>query len=259
MRRASDEGFDQVNSVLLRPQQITRLLFVVVAVLTGLSLIESLVGRTSILKMGSESSLPTWYAASILLLSAILLSLIARAKQRQHDTYAKHWTVLSLIFYVLSIDEIAKIHERMGAVVGQNIAQWLVSDLESLAPTQREVFNYAWVIVAIPLLILFFLAYLRFVTRLPPQVRTLFIMAAIIFLSGAVGLETLSGYQHYLNGDQTWTYTLLTTLEEALEKIGTVVFIHALLLYISTYLDGMQIVLEGKSSVAKKRSRAISR
>jgi hypothetical protein len=64
-----------------------------------------------------EDSLPTWYAASALLLTSSLLWLISRRKQTDRDSWVLHWYGLSLAFAALSMDEVAGVHETFNSLV----------------------------------------------------------------------------------------------------------------------------------------------
>ncbi len=52
-------------------------------------------------------------------------------------------------------------------------------------------------------------------------------------MGGAIGVEAISGKQASLHGEQNSTYNLIITVEELLEMAGVIVFIYALLDYIS--------------------------
>ena len=83
---------------------------------------------------------------------------------------------------------------------------------------------------------LIFLAipYLGFLFRLPVDTRVRFIIAAVLFLGGAIGVEVISAKEADLYGTSTVTYSVLYTIEELLEMLGVIAFIRALLIYIDT-------------------------
>ena len=60
-----------------------------------------------------ESNIPTWYSSFALLFAAALLAVITMDKIGKRDKYRRHWGALSLIFLLLSIDEISMIHEYL--------------------------------------------------------------------------------------------------------------------------------------------------
>jgi len=88
---------------------------IVGAVITVAALLSFLLGADwYLLKLGEENNIPTWYSSSQLLLVALALSALA-----VRDTRVKPLRSLALIaaptlFFILSLDEIAMIHERIG-------------------------------------------------------------------------------------------------------------------------------------------------
>ncbi len=170
--------------------------------------------------LDGEGNIPAWYSASLFLLCSFLLAAIAFAQRQHHGGQVVRWLVLSLIFLFLSLDETAQLHEL------------------SIQPL-RDFFgatgflHYAWIIPAGICVALFVLGYLSFLAKLPPRTRWLFLMAGALFVGGALGVEAFSGKHASLHGEQNLTYHLIITIEELLEMAGLVVFIYALLDYIS--------------------------
>ena len=62
-------------------------------------------------------------------------------------------------------------------------------------------------------------------------------LAGGLFVTGALGIEILGGHYYDLSGKDSPTYRTLITIEETLEMLGVVVFVHALLLYIASQGD----------------------
>jgi hypothetical protein len=178
--------------------------------------------RESVIRLAwldGEGNLPAWYSACLLLLCSILLTAIASAERQRQSRYAVGWLVLALIFLFLSLDETAQLHEL------------------SIAPLQ-DTFSasgfllYAWIVPAGICVALFVLGYWRFLVNLPPRTRRLFLLAGALFVGGALAVESVSGQEVSLHGEQTLTYHLIVTLEESFEMGGIVLFIYALLDYI---------------------------
>ena len=179
------------------------------------------VGRDLIKKfdLGGESNIPAWFSSKLLLLSALLLGLIAAIKKTKKETFSTHWIFLTVIFLFLSCDETAQIHE------------WTVSHVHSVTQLPFTQF-IGWVIPYSLLLILFCAAYLRFFFHLPPRFKMLFAGAGVIYVAGALGMELLTGAigRVVLEGR---LHFLFNIVEESLEMGGVVVFIYALLSYLS--------------------------
>ena len=178
-----------------------------------------------IFHIGEEGNITTWYSALSLLFCAILLAIIGYAKKETADPYIRHWNILAVIFLYLSLDEAASIHE---------IA---IAPLQSMF-NASGIFYFAWVIIAIPLVLLFLVMYLKFLKHLPQITCRLFIISGMLFVIGALGLELVEGY-FWSQEITRWglIVPLLTTVEEFLEMLGIVVFIYALISYMKTYME----------------------
>ncbi len=96
---------------------------------------------------------------------------------------------LSFTFLYLSLDELISIHEQLTMPLRAGL------DLHG-------VFFLSWVIPAIIVVAVFTLIYIKFLWRLPVQTRWLFIVAGIIYVGGAVGIEMLDGKYLELYEDQ---------------------------------------------------------
>jgi hypothetical protein len=152
---------------------------------------------------------------------------------------------LSAIFLYLSIDEGAAIHEFVGSVLET-----------ALQPTGYLYF--AWLIAALPLLLVFALLYWRFLMRLPARFRRLFVAAAVSYIGGALVIESISANRWYLDGGPSFTYLAIATVEEGGEILGAIVLIYALLRYLaeevfSLALPAQQAVAEGPRRVSRPR------
>ena len=183
---------------------------------------------TALFALNVEANIPTMYSSFALLLCCLLLAIIAKSKYREGNRYRFHWKYLSLIFLYLAIDEGVQIHELS------------VGTIRRLFNTSGF-FAYAWVIPAIILFSLFALIYLKFVFSLPQNIRFLFILAAVFFVGGALGMEMIGANFAQSQSQNNLTYAMITTVEEALEMFGIAIFIYALLKYIQNYVDPLKI------------------
>jgi hypothetical protein len=173
--------------------------------------------------LAGEANISAWYSSSTLLFCAALLAVIAVAKRINSDDYVLHWAVLSLIFLYLSVDEAAVLHEMA------------IKPMRAML-NPSGLFYYAWIIPALIAVLIFVVAYLRFLTHLPMKTRLLFIASGALFVSGAIGLESVSGLFAGSDGTRSLTWELITILEELFEMLGVVLFIYTLLDYISSNL-----------------------
>ncbi|MBK9124646.1 MAG: hypothetical protein IPM16_16215 [Chloroflexi bacterium] len=162
-----------------------------------------------------ENSIPTWYSALLLFGASVLLLWIAVSRRKSGLPGTLLWFGLALVFLYLSIDEAASIHEIF--------AEWLQTDFDL-----SGFLTFGWQLAALPPLVLFALVYIRFWLRLPASTRTLFLVAAVVYVGGAFVIEGISASMYGESG-VTYPYLIVATIEETFEMLGAVILIYALL------------------------------
>jgi len=201
-----------------------------------------------LLIISADSSIPTWYSSIALLLCSVLLATIAATKKRQGERYATHWGVLSGIFLILSIDEVARIHETLGGVSA--------SLANSVGFTPSGFIYYFWVVPGAIFVLVVLLAYARFLLHLPKRTLILFLVAGGVFVVGAIGVEMLGSRLEFdvvqskgkfMNASVNTQvmYVVAVAIEELLEMLGIVIFVYALLSYIG--FDAKEVTLRIRS------------
>lgn len=153
-----------------------------------------------------EDSFPTWYSSAALLLTAVTLWVNARRQCALGSPLRWHWSGLAVGFLLLSIDEIAGIHETMNSLI-----------------------DGSWAVPGAVLAALIGGLYLMFLVRLDRKTAIQFVIGGAIFVGGAVGVELYT--EPYLENDQlnTLAYNLWTAVEEGMEMSGVLIFLGALL------------------------------
>jgi len=171
--------------------------------------------------VADEGNLTAWASALLLLLAAVLLGIIARASKDAGDPDARSWRLLAWVFVYLSLDEAAALHEI------------LIDPVKSATHVSGP-FRFAWVFVAIPLLAILGVVLLGFIRRLPTATRRAFIVAGLVFIAGAVGVEVIGGMLVDRGIEPHGLHRILVSIEELLENVGAALFIGALLTYMRT-------------------------
>jgi hypothetical protein len=165
-----------------------------------------------------EGNLPSWLSSALLLVAALLLWGIAVQARAAGDPWHRHWALLALGVAYLSLDEAAQVHERLLIPVG------------ALLVDAQGVFTFGWVVVAGPVLVVFALTYLRFLAALPAAVRRGLVIAAVVYVLGALGLELVGGLildRGY--AEASVPYILETSAEEFLEMAGLTLLLRVLI------------------------------
>lgn len=190
--------------------------------------------------LDDEGNVPAFFSSSILLLTFYILLAITLIHRKEKSREFLYWLGLTLIFLFLAFDEAAALHESMVKIF------WRVHE-----PSGFD--NYVWPTVYGVLFLLLAAIYLKFVLSLPRKIMILFVLAAILYVGGAIGLEFIGSM--YIG--QSWYqpldwenladggYYLIATIEEVGEIFGVLTFIFALLTYIDMKWQGLYLYVGG--------------
>lgn len=175
--------------------------------------------------LDSENNIPTWYSSLLWAIAARTALVAAGHAAGDDDGVARRsWTLLGWIFLLLSLDEVASLHERLLGLAGDSMG---------LAGS----FYYSWVVLAGLLAVGVAGALAPFVLRVRRDVAACLVVAAALFLGGALGVETLSSAVNLgsiASVEQTGlTWVRMVLLEELMEMMGPIIAIHAALRFAS--------------------------
>ncbi len=145
--------------------------------------------------LDEENNLPTWFSSFLLLNSAIVLTIPARRSSGRDRFW---WTFLSAGFLVLSIDEVAGLHESLNTAIEIN-----------------------WAIPGGILVLVTGVLFIPFLRSLPRRVAILFLASGCIYVSGAIAIELLSEDMD----EDSLAYGFAVALEESLEMAGALMFL----------------------------------
>ncbi|MBL8063242.1 MAG: hypothetical protein JNK32_09505 [Anaerolineales bacterium] len=236
---------NQIPSIKLSPKRLLIVLFAVVILLVALSiwgqhmrffgvadirgawhefLIDLMINSFF---LDFEGNVPTYINALLLFIPALLLAGIGAWKNTVKDKFRIHWNLLALIFFLLSVDEVASLHEK------------LIKPMRAIFGTEG-IFYFAWIIPGMIVVALFGLTYLMFFLHLGKKFKLLFFFSLAVYLGGVIGGEMVSGYFAANLGLKNYTYAVVASLEESVEMFGCSLIIYSLLDYIKYYLpDGL--------------------
>jgi hypothetical protein len=173
--------------------------------------------------MDAESNIPTFINSLLLFIPSILFAFIAVWKFSVRDKYRFHWALLSFIFFLLSIDEVATLHER------------LIKPMRAIYGAEG-IFYFAWIIPGMIAVGVFLLSYLTFFLHLERKFKLLFLFSFAVYISGVIGGEMVSGYFAASLGLKNFTYAMVASVEESVEMVGCSLIIYTLLEYLKQYL-----------------------
>lgn len=228
---------ERTHSIEIRPLRVTAILGITVVAVAALGVAGQVVkyetGHTNVFGivpefyLDDENNVPTYLASLLLLIAAGLLAVIASVKHRIGDGFKWHWTVLSALFLLMSLDEAASFHER------------LIRPMRALLGAEGWL-HFTWVVPGALFVLLFGLGYLKFLLRLERPFRLLFATAGILYVGAALGIETVGAARADAAGQENLAYALIASTEEVLEMAAVVLFIHVLLVYLSRQVDSVR-------------------
>ena len=163
--------------------------------------------------VGREYNLATWYNSGLWLVMGALAAAIAVARPALH----RSWWLLAGVALFASVDEYLEVHERLD-VPGDVLAQHLPVEI-----------GFTWVLVGAPIALVVGALLLRLVLSLPRRAALGVLLGGALFLTGAVGIETINGRILVANDmvvDNAYIYS--TMVEELLEMSGVAVALSAL-------------------------------
>ncbi len=167
--------------------------------------------------LDEEEGFGTWFSTMLLMMASLLLALQAHICKTTSNRWRRWWVALSIGFLILSIDEAVGFHEYVNTVVED---------------TRWTTFGFGLVLIV-------GLVYLPFLRAVPPRSRYLFIVAGMIYIGGAVGVEWATGWYEDNHLLDTLAYNLWTAVEEVLEMSGVALFIYAVIGHILDDANGL--------------------
>jgi hypothetical protein len=180
--------------------------------------------------LAREGNVPTWYQSATLLLCAGLAAVVAVRAWRDRAPFRVHWALTALFCLYLSADEAASIHEMS------------VRPLRAAFDTTGLLY-YPWIAIGGAVALTLAVASRGFLAGLPARTRRTVVLAAAIFLAGALGIEALGGRYAELHGRANFAYGAIATAEETLEMIGVLIAVRALLEYIRDHIGSVRLRL----------------
>jgi len=204
--------------------------FFVVAIrlLTGHDVVFGLI---ALFDMDKEGNLPTFISSVLLLIASVLLFAQGLLDKKSGHGYVYYWFLLSFIFAFLSVDEFVSLHEKLTIIVREYLEV-------------GGVLYFAWVVPYSLLLVIFMFAFSRFLFALPGKTRKLFVFSGLIYVGGAVLIESIGGYIAENYGRAGVLYAIEYTLEETMEMIGVSLFIYSILRHMAASFGKIAVSLE---------------
>jgi hypothetical protein len=178
-------------------------------------------GLVALTNVGSERNFPALYSSLNLAFASLCCAVVAAMTRKSRMPDVSRWVVLAAGFLYLAFDEALSLHERMSLPIQNLIGKGTLGFRHSF-----------WTIPAFIGLVALALFFLGFLRRLPGRTRLLVVLAGVVYVGGAMGVEYLSGNYAEAHGEKLG-YNMIVTVEETLEMSGVILFIYAILDYLA--------------------------
>jgi hypothetical protein len=167
------------------------------------------------LDFNAEGNLGAWFQSTLLLTCAALIAGVALDAWRTNRALGRRWAILGLLFALLAGDEVAGLHEQLSGILRRRFE-----------PT--GLLYHAWVVPGMALVLATGAFVVPLLRSMGTRLRRLALAAAVLYVGGALGLEMLGGFLATRGLPWRSFANPAMVLEECLEFVGCVVFIHAL-------------------------------
>jgi hypothetical protein len=169
--------------------------------------------------LDAEANVPTWFSTLVLALLALACAVTGVLLRARGE---RAWPLLlpAAVAAVLSLDELAQLHEQL-QLVGDRL------DLSTAGA-------FGWVLPGAAVVVAVGAVMVLAGRAMAPRLRWSLVLAGLVFLAGALGVEVLAGPLYRPGtGDevpvQSTAYVLSGALEEGLEMAGALVALAAVL------------------------------
>ena len=166
------------------------------------------------LNMDRELNLPTLFSTALLLMAALLMQRLGQSSDRID---AQDWRLLSKIFIFLALDEALQIHE--------------ILIIPGLRHQVHPALASTWVMPYAVLALILLWRFRRFLGSISRATASRLLRSGAVYIGGAIGMEMIGSFavrSSLIRLHSPW-YGAITGLEEALELVGIILLIDALL------------------------------
>lgn len=182
------------------------------------------------LSLGLEQSPGTWVASVLLLTCALLAAVGALEARLSEPRWVGGWWLLAGVLLAMSFDEVADVHGQLSPPISR-----LLGDTSGF-------FTFAWIVPAVVFGITFLAVETPFLRHLGGTGHTL-VVAGVVFVGGAVGLEMVEGQLDSRGDKETLAYDLFVLAEELME-FGAVMWVIVVLIeHLRGRLDDPQVIV----------------
>ena len=192
---------------------------------------------------GQEGNFINWYQSVTLFGCAVLAGIVAFLNRHAGRPRTALWALMAVVMAFVAVDEAAQIHDRtLNTVIAA-----LTGDAAPAKGGEDGAFGSSkWMLVYLPGALVLGALYFRFFLALPKRTRWGFVIAASLYIGGAVGVELLFEQFSADGGGDTMGSFALDATSELGEMLGVAVFAGTLVAYLSREFGELRVEFRSK-------------
>lgn len=229
---------NKTGSIIVSRTMVILVLATIASILVLLSILgqillrpdlpENVQGLIAFFNSAGEGNLPTYFSSFLLLFAAFFLLIVTLKVRSDKGSYVSMWTLLTLGFIYLSLDEMLVLHERISLFI-RTLTDW----------SGEGILRSPWVILGLLSAIVLSVVFFKFFMHLNKRTRMFFFIAGIMYVGAAMGFEIVENIYDESHGQDN-VYRILQNVEEGLEMAAVIVFISGLLEFISSNFKSLK-------------------
>lgn len=182
----------------------------------------------SLFDLDREAGFGTAVSASVLAFAALLLAWVARSDPPRR----RGWRSMEVVVALLAAEEVVGVHDALSPRIQEAL------------DTGGPLF-FAWVVPAMALVVLVAAVLGRFVLHLPRRTRRYVLVAAVLYVGGAIGVEMLGASETAAGRrGRHGVYQGAVLMEETLELVGGGVLVLGLLHHLAAIGAAIEVSVE---------------
>ncbi|MEO0513799.1 MAG: hypothetical protein AAF086_00705 [Planctomycetota bacterium] len=166
-----------------------------------------------------EMTVPAWFSTLLIAAAAWICTRLAYRAWVGRERGRVGWVIFAAGLWFVSVDENISIHEMLIHPMSELIGR-------------SGVFYFGWIVVYVPLLLIFVWLVWPAVASMQRDARRWCVIAGVTFVGGAVGCEMVGGLFYEQMDDSEWNkvaYFVTVSVEESLEMVGMTFLIRGLM------------------------------
>ena len=220
----------RAGAAVIVPTDVINFFYIMTALVVTLGIARELfigmMGTETVLQdlrhfaLDAERNLGAWYSSALMVLISVCTFFSWQADRHRTGITSYSWLLISVVFFILSLDETAGFHEVVDVPLRETFEL-------------TGVFYNPWVFFGAFFVAVFAAVLIPFLLSLPRTIAMLFVVSGAIYVGGALGLEPFDAYFEDVYGEGSVLQIISTTIEETLEMVGLTLFLHANLIYMA--------------------------